>query len=85
MQRVTLKETGGKNISIEFRVGDGHYNRLPMLAVALVGRDEAEIFAYDVPSAKEATKTIPVVFAGGADPVKMGASSKAEVNRIATS
>jgi putative tryptophan/tyrosine transport system substrate-binding protein len=73
-----LKEAGfveGKNISIEIRDADGHYDRLPSLAAKLVGRNVAVIFASDLPStfaAKEATKTIPIVFAHGADPVKVG-------------
>jgi putative ABC transport system substrate-binding protein len=73
-----LKETGfvvEKNISAEFRSADGHYDRLPSLAAELVGRNVAVIFATDLPSAvaaKAATKTIPIVFATGADPVKMG-------------
>ena len=65
-----------RNISIEIRQAvDGHYDRLPSLAAELVGRDVAAIFAADLPSAvaaKAATKTIPIVFATGADPVKVG-------------
>ena len=63
------------NISIEIRRADGHYDRLPSLAAELVGRNVAAIYATDVPSAfaaKAATKTIPIVFATGADPVKVG-------------
>ena len=73
-----LKETGfveGRNISIEFRWADGAYDRVPSLAAELVGRNVSVIFAYDLPSAfaaKAATKTIPIVFAIGADPIKVG-------------
>jgi putative ABC transport system substrate-binding protein len=74
-----LKDAGfveGRNINIEIRqAADGHYDRLPSLAAELVGRDVAAIFAADLPSAvaaKAATKTIPIVFASGADPVKVG-------------
>src|SRR6202453_2546627 len=74
-----LKDAGfveGRNINFEIRqAADGHYDRLPSLAAELVGRDVAAIFAADLPSAfaaKAATKTIPIVFATGADPVKVG-------------
>jgi putative ABC transport system substrate-binding protein len=73
-----LKDAGfveGRNISIEIRSADGHYDRLPSLAAELVGRNVAAIHATDVPSAfaaKAATKTIPIVFATGVDPVKVG-------------
>jgi putative tryptophan/tyrosine transport system substrate-binding protein len=73
-----LKDAGfveGRNISIEIRQADGHYDRLPSLAAELVGHNVAAIFATDVPSAfaaKAATKTIPIVFSTGADPVKVG-------------
>ena len=73
-----LKDAGfveGRNISIEIRHADGHYDRLPSLAAELVSRDVAAIFAGDLPSAfaaKAATKTLPIVFITGADPVKVG-------------
>src|SRR3984957_5485034 len=74
-----LKDAGfveGRNINIEIRqAADGHYDGLPSLAAELVGRDVAAIFAADLPSAfaaKAATKTIPIVFGTGADPVKVG-------------
>jgi putative ABC transport system substrate-binding protein len=59
---------------MEFRLADGHYDRLPSLAAELVGRNVSVIWAGD-PSAfalKGATKTIPIVFGIGADPVNVG-------------
>jgi len=73
-----LKETGfveGRDVSIEFRWADGHYDHLPPLAAELVNRNVAVILASDLPSAfaaRAATKTIPIVFVTGADPVKVG-------------
>ena len=73
-----LKDAGfveGRNILIEIRRADGYYDRLPSLAAELVGRDVAAIYAPDLPSAfaaKAATKTIPIVFSIGADPIKVG-------------
>jgi putative tryptophan/tyrosine transport system substrate-binding protein len=73
-----LKDAGfieGKNISIEWHWAEGKYNRLSLLAGELVARNVSVIPAFDLPSAlaaKAATKTIPIVFATGADPVKLG-------------
>ena len=73
-----LKTSGfleGKNISIEWRWAEGQYNRLSSLADELVRRDVAVIVTWDAPSsfaAKAATKTIPIVFLTGTDPVKLG-------------
>ena len=73
-----LKETGfveGKNLSIEFSCAGGHYDRLASLAAELVAHNVSVIVAIDVLSsfaAKAATSTIPIVFATGADPVKLG-------------
>ena len=73
-----LKDTGfieGNNISIEWRWAEGQYDRLPALAGELVSRDVAVIVAFGVPAsfaAKAATKTIPIVFLTGADPVETG-------------
>ena len=73
-----LKDTGfieGKNISIEWRWAEGQYDRLPSLAGELVSRGVAVIVAFGAPAsfaAKAATKTIPIVFVTGADPVETG-------------
>ena len=73
-----LKDTGfieGNNISIEWRWAESQYNRLPSLAGELISRGVAVIVAFDAPAAaaaKAATKTIPIVFVTGADPVKTG-------------
>jgi putative tryptophan/tyrosine transport system substrate-binding protein len=73
-----LKNTGfieGKNVSIEWRWAEGRYDRLSSLAGELVGRNVAVIVALEVPSAfaaKAATRTTPIVFGTGADPVKLG-------------
>ena len=73
-----LKDTGfieGNNISIEWRWTEGQYNRLPSLADELVSHGVAVIVGFDGPAsfaAKVATKTIPIVFLTGADPVKIG-------------
>jgi putative tryptophan/tyrosine transport system substrate-binding protein len=73
-----LKDAGfieGNNISIEWRWADGQYNRLPSLVGELISRGVAVIVCFDAPAAfaaKAATKTIPIVFVTGADPVKTG-------------
>jgi putative ABC transport system substrate-binding protein len=73
-----LKDTGfieGRNVTMEDRWADGQYDRLPSLAAELVGRDIALLACLEAPSAAAAnatTKTVPIVFMTGADPVKMG-------------
>ncbi|MFL5064642.1 MAG: ABC transporter substrate-binding protein [Xanthobacteraceae bacterium] len=73
-----LEESGfaaGRNVAIEYRFAEGQDDRLPALAADLVRERPAVLVAMDTGSAlaaKAATKTIPIVFGVGADPVRLG-------------
>ena len=74
-----LGETGfvdGRNVAIEYRFAENHYDRLPALAADLAGRKVAVIAATgggaSILAAMAATKTVPIVFTSGGDPVQQG-------------
>jgi ABC-type uncharacterized transport system substrate-binding protein len=65
----------GKNITIEYRFGEGKTERLPELAADLVRLKVDLIVTTGEPpglAAKGATSTIPIVMANAADPVGAG-------------
>src|SRR4051812_20852393 len=66
----------GKTFTLDYLSAEGNYDRLPALAAELVKRDVDVILAAGgTPAAipaKNATRTIPVVFVGVADPVGQG-------------
>ncbi len=65
----------GQNIGIEYRFANGRLERIPELAAELVGLKPAVIVATGTPPSlalKQATSTIPIVFAGVADAVGAG-------------
>jgi putative ABC transport system substrate-binding protein len=75
--RQGLREVGfveGQNVALEYKYLNGQDGQLPTLVAELIERPVA-VFAGDTPAAmaaKKATSTIPIVFATGADPVKLG-------------
>ena len=74
-----LAEAGfadGKNVALEYRWADGHYDTLPQLARELVEKQVAAIAAVGGSvsglAAKTVTTTTPIVFSSGGDAVKLG-------------
>jgi putative ABC transport system substrate-binding protein len=65
----------GRNVVIERRDAEGKFERLPALAAELVALKVDVIVAPSTVAAlatKQATRTVPIVFAGAADPVTDG-------------
>jgi putative ABC transport system substrate-binding protein len=66
----------GQNVLLEFRWAEGQYGRLGELAADLVGGGVSVIVTPGSGTAalavKAATKTIPIVFGAGGDPVQQG-------------
>jgi putative tryptophan/tyrosine transport system substrate-binding protein len=77
--RQSLSDVGyveGRNLAIDYRSAEGHYDRLPALAAELVRKEATVILAIgggaSALAAKAATAVIPIVFANGSDPVGLG-------------
>src|SRR5215467_556186 len=74
----SLRELGhvdGESIVIEYRWAEGQDNRLPNLAAELVRLGPDVIVTTGTPStiaAKQATSTIPIVFASSGSPITAG-------------
>ena len=73
-----LREAGyvvGRNVLIDFRWAEGHYDLVPSLAFDLVRREATVIVAAGgsaALAAKATTRTIPIVFISGGDPLGSG-------------
>jgi putative ABC transport system substrate-binding protein len=76
--REGLNESGyieGQDVTIEYRWGEGHDDRLPELAADLVQHHCSVIIgggSAAALAAKKATTTIPIVFSTGDDPIQLG-------------
>jgi putative ABC transport system substrate-binding protein len=76
--RQGLRDLGyveGRNVVIEYRDAGGKVERLPALAAELVALKVDVIMTGTTPAAlaaKEATRTLPIVFIGAGDPVRDG-------------
>jgi len=66
----------GEKVKVEYRWAEGRYDQIPALVAELLARQAAVVSVTGstaaVQAAMAATRTIPIVFVIGADPVKFG-------------
>jgi ABC-type uncharacterized transport system substrate-binding protein len=65
----------GRNVTIDYRWGQGRQDRLPGLALQLIKRQVNVIIensSVAILTTKAATQTIPIIFVTGVDPVQAG-------------
>jgi putative ABC transport system substrate-binding protein len=66
----------GRNVAIEYRWAEGQFDQLPEMVADLLGRKVAVLLVggsdVAIRAAISATKTIPILFATGSDPVEVG-------------
>jgi putative ABC transport system substrate-binding protein len=77
--RLGLGETGfveGRNLAIEYRWADGHFDRMPAMAADLIGHKVAAMLVggstEGVRAVMTVSQTVPIVFMTSADPVAVG-------------
>src|SRR5580700_4090011 len=64
----------GRDVMVEYRWADGHYDRLPELIADLISHNVSAIavaFSIAAVPLKSATTTIPICFVSGVDPVRL--------------
>jgi len=75
----------GRNVGISYRWAEGDYERLPALAAELVKQNVTVIFAAgsttSARAAKEATRSIPIVFSAAPDPSPSALSASFKAGR----
>jgi ABC-type uncharacterized transport system substrate-binding protein len=64
----------GQNVAVEYHSAENQHDRLGSLITDLISRQAAVIAGNTIAmiAAKAATTTVPIVFAGGTDPIELG-------------